>query len=213
MSASASAPANLRRSPAHQSSAVRVFFLAWFAVALALASAGLPDLALSGRPWIIPLALWSITLGVGVLAWKWAPLRAWAKTVDLRWPILFHVVRIGFGAAFLWLYARGELAERFALRAGPGDIAAGALALVAAIAAARNTPARRRIVLAWNALALADMIVTIVSAQSVLFSPDVASMAAFTRLPYSLLPFFVVPMVLLTHALIFFRLWMAARAR
>jgi hypothetical protein len=191
--------------------AVPIFFVVWFAAALVLANAGLIEQALSGRPWLVPVMLWSITLGMGALAWSWAPLRTWAKTVDLRWPILFHVVRIGFGSAFLWLYARGEMAERFALRAGPGDVAAGTLAILAAIAAARNTQSRRRAVLAWNVFGLADMLVTVASAQSVLFSPEVASMAAFTRFPFSMLPFFVVPLVFLTHALVFVRLRAAAR--
>lgn len=210
---SSAAPASFAQPHPHRSAGVAVFLVVWFAAAIALANAGLIELALSGRPWIVPLALSTITLGVGVFAWNWAPLRAWANAVDLRWPILFHVVRIGFGAAFVWLYARGELAETFALRAGPGDIAAGALAVVAAIAAARNTPTRRRIVLGWNVLAMADIIVAIASAQRVFFSADVASMGAFTHLPYSLLPFFVVPLILLTHGLVFIRLRSPAPSR
>src|SRR5918994_308669 len=104
---SSAAPASFAQPHPHRSPSVAVFLVVWFAAAIVLANAGLIELALSGRPWIVPLALSTITLGVGVFAWNWAPLRAWANAVDLRWPILFHVVRIGFGAAFLWLYARG----------------------------------------------------------------------------------------------------------
>ena len=202
---------NLQASPARAPLAVPIFFVVWLAAALVLANVGLIEQALSGRPWIVPVMLWSITLGVGAIAWNWAPLRTWAKTVDLRGPILLHVLRIGFGAAFLWLYSRGEMSGQFALRAGPGDIAVGILAILAAIAVARNTRGRRLAVWVWNVVGLADMLVTVASAQSVLFSPEAASMAAFTRFPYSLLPFFIVPLILLTHALVFVRLRSAAR--
>jgi hypothetical protein len=190
-----------------------VFLVAWVAAALVAANAGILDHALAGRPWVAPVSIWGTTLTVALIVWRWGPLRRWSSAVDLGGPILFHVVRIAYGASFLWLLSRGQISEVFAMRAGPGDIAAGALAIPAAIAAGRSSRWSRPAVLVWNLFALADILLVLVTAQSLLFSGQGASLAFFARLPWSLLAFLVVPAILLTHALVFWRLWASRPGR
>jgi len=127
---------------------------------------------------------------------------------DLRWPILYHVCRALFGAWFLVLHARGAIDPTFALVAGPGDIAAGAGALIAARFASLE---RRRDVLIvgmWNALALLDILVVFVTAQRVVFfGGGPRALAALTTFPLGLVPSLIVPLILITHFAVFAQLW------
>jgi hypothetical protein len=176
----------------------------WLAAAFALSGP-----VAHGPAFLVPLSLWSCVLAVA-LYWRRSPsLQAWTDQLDLRAPILWHTVRVYFGARFLQLYAAGELPGTFALAAGWGDIVAGALALPAALAVSR--PAARRWVLAWNALAFADILFVVLNAAR-LFLTQRESMAAFTQLPLRLLPLFIVPLVILSHGLVFVRLRRAGRA-
>jgi hypothetical protein len=108
---------------------LRRILVLWTAVALIFAATDtlgrLPRLA-------VPLLIWSPVVAA-VVAWRSSPgLRAATALVGLRIPVLYHALRIRFGAAFVVLGARGALPEAFAWLAGPGDIVAGTLALPAA---------------------------------------------------------------------------------
>ena len=154
---------------------VGVALLAWFAAAFALSGP-----IVRGPAFLAPLLLWCCVLTVA-LCWHRSPsLQAWAAQLDLRGAILWHVVRVYFGARFLQLHAAGELPGAFAVTAGWGDIVAGALALPAALAVGR--PAARRWVLAWNALAFADILFVVLNAAR-LFLTQRETMLAFTQLP------------------------------
>jgi hypothetical protein len=178
--------------------------LLWFTAAFALSGP-----VSRGPAFLVPVSIWGCVLAA-VLAWRRSPsLQAWTERVDLRLPILWHTVRVLFGALFLQLYAAGELPGRFAVAAGWGDIGAGALAVPAAWAVVR--PGARRWVLAWNVLGLVDILFVVLNAAR-LFLTERESMLAFTRLPYRLLPLFVVPLVILSHVLVFARLRPGARA-
>ena len=170
----------------------------WFALGLALALAKV----IGGRPPLAAIAL-TVQVGGGVAAYRLVPsLRAAVDALDLRVLILFHTVRAPIGAAFLVLMTRGMLAPTFAMRGGIGDLVAGLLALVAA-----GFVARRRLVLAWNAYGLLDIAVTVATAQKLaLIDHDPLMLGAFEIWPFGLLPFFVVPLVVLTHLAIFVRL-------
>ena len=183
---------------------VGVALIAWFTAAFALSGP-----IVRGPAFLAPLLLWGCVLTVA-LYWRRSPsLQAWTGQLDLRGPIVWHVVRVYFGARFLQLHAAGELPGAFAVTAGWGDIVAGALALPAAWAVSR--PAARRWVLAWNALAFADILFVVFNAAR-LFLTARESMSAFTLLPLRLLPLFIVPLVILTHLLVFARLRRAGRA-
>ena len=83
-------------------------------------------------------------------------------------------------------------------------------AIAAVLACPITTRARRAAVLVWNAIALADIVAVVATAQWVLFlSGHPETMGALTTFPWSVIPFFVVPIVIATHGLIFARAWHA----
>lgn len=133
------------------------------------------------------------------------PVRAWALRVPLRGTILFHLVRF-VGVAFLVLYARGVIPGAFALGAGWGDIAVAVLAIPVAVwAVPVTTRARWWTLLAWNAFGLADILLVLGNGFR-LGLADYANMAWITTFPWTLLPTFIVPLVIVTHGVIFWRL-------
>lgn len=181
------------------------FIATWFALALIASAAGV---MLRAPTPVVPLVIWSGPIAFAALYWKHAAFRAAIGSVDLRAFILFHVLRAIIGAWFTWLVAAGALTPVFGMPAGWGDIAAGVLALPAAVAAAPpRTAARRWLVAAWNALALLDIVFVFITAQRVMFFGEGReAMLPLVGFPGSLIPTFVVGWVYITHFIIFARL-------
>ena len=180
-------------------------FSAWLTLALAFALSGVfPRLPPPAAPGLI----FGTTLLVGATVWRTPSLRRAALRLDLRWLVAVHVVRAFVGLWFLSLGREGLLHPRFVAIAGPGDIVAGAAALVALIALTKAPPPlARRVTLTFNVIAAIDICAVIVTAQSILFfGPGIASMRGFFRFPGPLIPSLLVPLVLLTHAMIAHRL-------
>lgn len=176
----------------------------WSAAAVALGASGL--VAALPRP-MIPLLIWSPVAIFAALYRRGGALRAFVDGVDLRLPVLFHAGRVIFGALFLVDAARGALPTLFAQLAGPGDIVAGSLALPAAWLAGRSSRRSRAALLAWNVLGLVDILAVFFTAQRLLLlDRDPLMLAAFQRMPYPTLPLLVVPLVLITHGVVFLRL-------
>jgi hypothetical protein len=100
------------------------------------------------------------------------------------------------GVAFLWESAQGRLPEVFAERAGWGDIAAAAGAL--ALLFWPDGPGFRRALVAWNVFGLLDLLVAVGTAASLAFARP-GSMYAMTALPFCLIPFWIVPLLLAMH--------------
>ncbi|MFO0628593.1 MAG: hypothetical protein U0325_23670 [Polyangiales bacterium] len=199
MSASVSSPAR----------AVSAAYALWGAAALAVAVSG----ALASLPApAVPVLIWSPVV-LSVVAWRRLPaVRDFADAIDLRVAVLGHVGRVLFGALFLWEMRAGRLPASFAMLAGPGDIAAGLLAMPAAWLVTRGDRASRTLVRAWNLLALVDILAVFVSAQRMLFvERDLRFFALMRTLPYATLPVLVVPLILLTHLLVMQRLGAARR--
>ncbi|MEM1127968.1 MAG: hypothetical protein AAGI71_15070 [Bacteroidota bacterium] len=175
----------------------------WFVVALAV--------SLSGGLGRVPVPVIGATIfslvALSALALRVvAPLRAWAAGLSVQRLVLFHSVRF-VGLAFLVLHARGVLPDDFALVAGWGDIATATTALLVAFAACPITSsARWWIVGVWNTLGLVDILNVLRGAIQIgLANP--ADVAVLTVFPMSLLPTFVVPLIIVTHGLIFIKLW------
>ena len=126
--------------------------------------------------------------------------RRWLFSVPLEWLVFVHLVRF-VGFYFLWLYEHRQLPFAFAVLGGWGDIVVATLALVLLLLRPRS----RIIYQIWNTLGLAD-ILFVVSTATRLAIADPASMAALLRFPLSLLPTFIVPIVIFTHVVIFLRL-------
>jgi hypothetical protein len=193
-----SPPLGLRRT-------VRVVLVAWAALAVGVSVSGV---LASAPPFINPLVIWSCLIAFLVLRTRTPALRAYLQTVDLRPLVLFHLTRVVAGAGFLVLHQRGQLIGDLALRAGWGDIAVGLTAPLAVLALSVDTPAGRRGALLWNVLGVLDILMVLAGVQRLLFfSGTPEALAPMTRFPYSLLPLFVVPLVLITHFTVMVRLW------
>lgn len=169
----------------------------WLAGASAIALSGV----LPRAPLIVPGAIVSSVL-TGVVAYRRsAALRAWVASIDVRKLMALHLLRAPIGMTFLFLYSKGLLPALFALRAGVGDTVIGLLA-IAAIA----IPSRRGRLL-WNALGLVDITMSVATAfKAVIFARVPVALATMGQFPFPLIPFFVVPAVVLTHLALFTRL-------
>lgn len=172
----------------------------WLLIAVLAGITGVTTRLEPPAPQLLLLSLTAVLLAVGRLS---DPFRRWLLAVDWRVIVALHLSRF-VGAAFLAMYADGELPYAFAVPAGVGDI------LVAASAAALLiTPAfvagRPRVLLAWNIVGFADILfVVLTAARLALEAP--ASMAALMRFPMSLVPTFLVPLIIGSHILLFIRL-------
>ena len=171
--------------------------LLWLLVAFAAGAAGVLR---SARPPMPQLVIGVLTAALLVLFWTPSPVRRWALQVDVRRLVLIHVTRLVAGGYFLILYGRGELPYAFAVPGGWGDIA------VAVTALAVCWPGRsRNALLAWNVFGTVDILLVVATAAR-LGMADPESMRALLRLPLSLLPTFLVPIIIATHVIIFARL-------
>ena len=168
--------------------------------ALALVAGATGSVARSPVP--PPIVLVGLAAG-GLIAWGLSTkFRGWVRAVPPRVLVALHLVRF-VGAWFIVLYRRGELPFAFAVPGGWGDIlaAAGAAGLLLGAFPARNR-ARRAALFAWNAFGLLD-ILFVVSSAARLFFAEAGQLAPLTRLPLSLLPTFLVPLIVLSHLRIF----------
>jgi hypothetical protein len=185
--------------------AVALALLGWLCFAVGLAgwfhNASAP--AVAGT-------LWTLTILALLASWQIGPIRVWALNVDLRWLVLFHLTRLFAGIYFLVLCRRGELPCAFAFPAGWGDIAVAVFAM--AVVAVMRFQFAKFLVLVWNTVGLIDIIFVVFSALRFGLR-DWQSMHALRELPLSLLPTFLVPLIIASHVLIFVRLASPARIR
>jgi len=170
---------------------------AWVCLATAAGVAGWLEKA--NAPLVAGI-IWTTTALVLLACWKVPTLHRWAMTVELRWLVLLHLTRF-VGFYFFYLCRRGELPFAFAAPAGWGDIIVATLAvLLLALSGVRN----RGMLIIWNTVGLADILFVIVLALR-LGLEDWRSMHALREFPLSLLPTFLVPLIIVSHVLIFFR--------
>jgi hypothetical protein len=170
--------------------------------ALALSFTGLftPE-----HPVLIPLCLVGSTVAV-LLSWRRIPAaREFFDGLPLPAYLGLHITRAFIGAGFLIMLSRGQLPAEFALRAGVGDIIAGALAVLVLVIPAR-TPWHRRALWFFNVVGLVDIVLVVATAQRILLFGDASSMKAFWHAPWPMIPLFVVPLVIASHVILFARL-------
>ncbi len=161
-------------------------------------------------PPAIPACVIGLTLCL-VLAWRAsAAVRDWANALPLRSLVLLHVTRF-VGFYLLRLDLRGALPYAFAVPGGLGDIVVATLALVVVLAPL-SAALRPHVLFVWNVIGLIDILLVVLTAARLALA-DPNSMRALTHLPLSLLPTFLVPLIIATHILIFARLRVDGRAR
>lgn len=181
----------------------------WFAGALAFGATGaLRGLESPGPQLIVA----SLALLAFLLMTRVSPLREWAARVDLRWFVAFHLTR--FSSLYLLvLYDQAELPKAFALFGGWADIIVATLAVLLLLFVPVSIRLPDRVLAgAWNALGLVT-IIGVIAAATACLRAEPASMAPLLRLPLSLLPTFLMPIVLATHGFIFLRLRTAVPSR
>jgi hypothetical protein len=189
----------MSRTPSHPRLYLAIGLL-WFTIAFVLAASGRLLLL---RPPVPQLVLAGLTIGL-IAAGALAPgFRVWLAGLNIRQIVAIHVTRF-IGIYFLVLYGRGELPWAFAVPGGWGDIvvATGALGLVLLVP---DLASRRGLVMAWNVVGMVDILGVVATAFRLALA-DPASMSALLRLPLSLLPTFLVPVIIASHVLLFARL-------
>jgi hypothetical protein len=150
------------------------------------------------------LLLVTLTLGLVLLERRAGWLRRWVAGVDLRVLVALHLTR--FVGVPIFLAGRsGRFPESFATPTGLGDVAVAALAAVVLFVGLPDTPRRRGLWHAWNALGFLDLALVVANAARHALA-DPASMETIVRLPFGLLPTWLVPVLLATHLWIFRRL-------
>ena len=147
--------------------------------------------------------LFGLTAICLALYFKVQSLRAWVDRLDLRALVLLHVTRF-VGFYFLILYRRGELPYAFAVPGGWGDIIVASLALLVCFLPLQES-SRHRAITIWNVIGFVDIAMVVISAGRLGFENGL-QMRALTYLPLSLLPTFLVPVIIATHVIIFLRL-------
>lgn len=175
-----------------------VLLTIWAAIAVAAGAAG----CVATSPVPPPLIVVGLTVAWIVAYAASDRVKAWVRAVPLAALVAIHLMRF-VGAWFIVLYRQGELPFAFAVPGGWGDILAAATAaavLLGAIPA--RTPARRAVLLGWNALGLLDILFVVTTAARLYFV-DPTQLGPLTRLPLSLLPTYFVPLIVLSHLRIF----------
>jgi hypothetical protein len=177
---------------------VVLVLLAWLLVAIAIGASGI------GRDLPPPVVIAVLVAAVLAAAWRLPRFRAWLDALDARWLVALHLTRF-VGVYFLYLYGRGQLPYDFAVPGGWGDIAVASLATVLLLIGPPHGAGRRAAYVVWNVLGLVDILFVVATAVR-LGAADPASMAALQRLPLSLLPTFLVPLIIATHVILAVRL-------
>jgi hypothetical protein len=175
--------------------------VAWLLVATALGAAGAVRRLQPPAPLLVVFGLTALVLAA---AWRLVGFRAWLAALDARWLVAPHLTRY-VGAYFLYLYGQGRLPYAFAVPGGWGDIVVATLAALLLLTGPPTPGKLRAAYLGWNVLGLADLLGVVVTAGR-LGVQDPDSLAEFLELPLSLLPTFLVPLLLATHVVLFARL-------
>jgi hypothetical protein len=181
--------------------AVALIGAAWLLVAIAFGAAGLTRLLQPPAPLIV---LFGLTAALLAAAWLHPGFRAWLHALDARWLIAPHLTRY-VGIYFLYLHARGRLPYAFAVPGGWGDIVAATAAVMLLLSGRPRGGARRAAYLAWSVYGLLDLLFVVLTAGR-LGVQDPASMSELLELPLSLLPTFLVPILIASHLVLGLRL-------
>lgn len=179
---------------------VRLVLWTWFLAALVVGRlellARLPALA----PQIILVVLTVLLL---VACFAISAVRTWIDALDVRALVLPHVTRF-VGVYFLLLYQRGVLPYEFAVPCGWGDIIVASLA-VGVVFLPLGEKLRHHVCFIWNTVGLVDILFVVFTAARIgLTRPW--QLGALRVLPLSVLPTFLVPLIIAMHVLIYVRL-------
>ena len=184
-----------------QSVKIIIAVITWLLLALVVGKYGLLNIIAPPFPQVV---LFGLTLILLLLCWKLSVFRDWVFNVDIRVLVLVHLSRF-IGIYFLILHSQGELPYAFAVPGGLGDIAVATTAIFVSLISSTTGVKGLRVLLIWNVFGLLDILFVIATAVRLVMA-DPGSMSALTELPLSVLPTFLVPIIIFTHIIIFVRL-------
>lgn len=179
----------------------------WYALAIFAGGSGFTLRMVPPLPQIVPFGLVVLLL---LLYWLSQSFRKWVLSVNIKLLVALHLTRF-VGFYFLFLYSRGQLPYDFAVLGGWGDIIVATAALLVILLATLVGKSGWIICLVWNLIGLVDILFVIATAARLTIA-DPQSMSELLKLPLSLLPTFLVPILIFTHIIIFIRLYRARRA-
>src|SRR6201993_832618 len=132
------------------------------------------------------------------------------SAIPLHWIVAAQVYRIA-GGIFLVLWADGRLPWQFALPAGIGDVMTGCFAVVIAVRLAQKASGALTAAYGWCLFGIADLVVALT--MGAMTSPGRAHLLAFdapnlliSSYPLVMVPTFAVPLALMLHGLVLWRL-------
>jgi hypothetical protein len=194
--------------------ALSAALICWLAVASYLGAA---NTYFANTERAVPTILFGLLIPLAVAAiafWRSESIAKLVSAIPLHWLVAAQVYRIA-GGIFLVLWANGRLPWQFALPAGIGDVTTGIVAVVVAAQLAGNAIGARRATYAWSLFGIADLVVAIT--MGAMTSPGRPHLLAFdapnlliSSYPLVMVPTFGVPLALMLHGLVLWRLRRAA---
>lgn len=179
----------------------------WFILAVIAGVSGLTQNMVPPLPQVVLIGLVFLLL---LFFWVLQSFRSWILTVDIRFLVGVHLTRF-VGFYFLYLYSVKRLPYDFAVLGGWGDIIVAALALLLILLAPISTKKGAFAYIIWNIIGLLDILFVVATATRLAIR-DPQSMGELLKLPLSLLPTFLVPIIIFTHIIIFVRLLKVIRS-
>src|SRR6516225_8632886 len=187
--------------------------IGWVAVAQHLGAANTYFATADTADTAVPAVLFGLLLPLAVAAialWRSESIARLVSAIPLHWLVAAQVYRVA-GGIFLVLWADGRLPWQFALPAGIGDVATGGVAVVVAALLAQTATGAHRATYAWCLVGIADLVVAITL--GAMTSPGRAHLLAFeapnllmSSYPLVMVPTFAVPLALMLHGLVLWRL-------
>ena len=184
--------------------------IGWMAVAQYLGAA---NTYFAAKDTAVPFVLFGLLIPLAAAAiglWQSESIARLVSAIPLHWLVAAQVYRVA-GGIFLVLWADGRLPWQFALPAGIGDVATGSVAAVVAALLVRNVIGAHRATYAWCLFGIADLVVAVT--MGAMTSPGRAHLLAFetpnllvTSYPLVMVPTFAVPLALMLHGLVLWRL-------
>ena len=178
----------------------------WYALAIFAGGSGFTLRMVPPLPQIVLFGLVVLLL---LLYWLSQSFRKWVLSVNIKLLVAVHLIRF-VGFYFLFLYSRGQLPYDFAVLGGWGDIIVATAALLVILLTPLVGKSGWLIYFIWNFIGLVDILFVIATATRLTIA-DPQSMSELLKLPLSLLPTFLVPIIIFTHIIIFIRLHKARR--
>ena len=190
--------------------------IGWMAVAQYLGAA---NTYFAAKDTAVPFILFGLLIPLAVAAiglWQSESVAGLVSAIPLHWLVAAQVYRV-LGGIFLVLWLDGRLPWQFALPAGIGDVVTGGAAVVVAALLAQNAIGAHRATYAWSLFGIADLVVAV--AMGAMTSPGRAHLLALdapnlliSSYPLVMVPTFAVPLALMLHGVVLWRLRRGAAA-